>query len=138
MGVSQVILIISVMTTMGALAALQSFMVERDMATSLIHINFNETLLSTAISEVIPESGLSVARSERRQPLRLAPWDLNASQLVGIDNALALARLRMDIESELRRIAHEAHIDLSIRPVGVIGLARELAAKEIVPPALLN
>jgi hypothetical protein len=66
------------------------------------------------------------------------PWDLSAGQLVGVDNALALARLRMDVERELRRIAGEAQIDLSIRPVGITGLARELVSKQVLPAALLG
>ena len=68
----------------------------------------------------------------------LPPWDLSAGQLVGTNNALGLARLRMDLERELRRLAYESQIDLSVRPIGVMGLARELVSKQILPPTLLD
>lgn len=32
-----------------------------------------------------------------------APWELNPLQIVGVDNSLALAQLRVEIEQELRR-----------------------------------
>jgi hypothetical protein len=63
---------------------------------------------------------------------------VTAGQLIGADNALALARLRMDIERELRRIALETQIDLSLRPVGIKALARELVSKEVLPVTLMD
>jgi hypothetical protein len=63
---------------------------------------------------------------------------VTAGQLIGADNALALARLRMDIECELRRIALETQIDLSLRPVGIKALARELVSKEVLPVTLMD
>jgi hypothetical protein len=44
----------------------------------------------------------------------------------------------MDIERELRRIALETQIDLSIRPFGIEALARELVSKEVFPVTLLE
>jgi hypothetical protein len=58
--------------------------------------------------------------------------------LLGADNALALARLRMEIERELRRIALETQIDLSLRPFGIEALARELVGKEVLPVTLMD
>ena len=52
---------------------------------------------------------------------------------MGADSAFALARLRIDIERELRRIAHMVQVDLTVRPVGITGLARELVNKEVLP-----
>ena len=57
---------------------------------------------------------------------------------MGADNALALACLRIDIERELRRIAHEAQVDLTGRPVGITGLARELVSNEVIPAAIVE
>jgi hypothetical protein len=44
----------------------------------------------------------------------------------------------MDIEAELRRIAHETHLDLSVRPVGLLSLARDLVDKDVEPIVFLE
>lgn len=136
-GVTQVVMIISGMTAMGALTAFQRF-TESDRAGPLVSNTFNETFLSRSIAEGLPGLETAPSDAERRQPISLPPWDLTAGQLVGTDNALALARLRMDMERELRRIAHEAQLDLSTRPVGIPGLARELVSKEVLPVTFLG
>jgi hypothetical protein len=135
--VMPVVLIISGMTAMGALAAFESLM-EKGGQTPLIRISFNEMSLISTISEATPNSGGSSPRRGQGPTARSAPWDLAAGQLVGIDNALALARMRMDIETELRRLAHNAHLDLSFRPVGVVSLARELVDRRVVPARFLE
>jgi hypothetical protein len=44
----------------------------------------------------------------------------------------------MEIERELRRIALETQIDLSLRPFGIEALARELVGKEVLPVTLMD
>jgi hypothetical protein len=95
-------------------------------------------VLSRAISEGLPKIQETTCRGDHKTPNSLPPWDLTAGQLIGADNALALARLRMDIERELRRIALETQIDLSLRPVGIKSLARELVSKEVLPVTLME
>jgi hypothetical protein len=95
-------------------------------------------VLSRAISEGLPKIQETTCRGDHKTPHSLPPWDLTAGQLIGADNALALARLRMDIERELRRIALETQIDLSLRPVGIKSLARELVSKEVLPVTLME
>ena len=46
------------------------------------------------------------------------------------------ARLRIDIEGELRRIALQTEIDLSLRPFGIKALVRELVSKDVLPVTL--
>jgi hypothetical protein len=127
--ISQLLIVLSGMTTMATFTALQR-LIEGD-GKRIPSTTFNETFLSRSIGE-------SKIDRPPAEPINLPPWDLSASQLVGIDNALALARLRMDLERELRRIAHESHIDVSTRPAGAISFARELARKGIIPAALLT
>jgi hypothetical protein len=127
--ISQLLIVISGMTTMAAFTAFQRLM--EGEGQRIPSTTFNETFLSRSIGE-------SKIEHPPAEPISLPPWDLSASQLVGIDNALALARLRMDIERELRRIAHESHIDVSTRPAGAISFARELARKGIIPTTLLT
>ena len=127
--ISQLLIVISGMTAMATFTAFQR-LIEGE-GTLIPSTTFNETFLSRSIGE-------SKIDRPPAEPISLPPWDLSASQLVGIDNALALARLRMDIERELRRIAYESHIDVSTRPAGAISFARELARKGIIPATLLT
>jgi hypothetical protein len=136
-GISQVIMVMSGMTAMAALTAFQR-LVARDWEYSNFHITFNEMFLSSAISEGLPKIQGTISRADHKAPNNLLPWDLTAGQLIGADNALALTRLRMDIERELRRIALETQIDLSLRPVGIKALARELVSKEALPVTLME
>jgi hypothetical protein len=50
-----------------------------------------------------------------------------------VEISLALARLRIELEQELRKIAYHNNIDINNRPLGLVSLARELASKEILP-----
>ena len=136
-GISQVIMVISGMTAMAALTAFQRLF-ERDWENSTVQITFNEMFLSSAILEGLPKIQGTTSSADHKAPSSLPPWDLTAGQLIGADNALALARLRMDIERELRRIALETEIDLSLRPFGIKALARELVNKEVLPVTLME
>jgi hypothetical protein len=127
--ISQLLIVISGMTAMATFTTFQR-LIEGE-GKLLPSTSFNETFLSQSIAE-------NKIDRPPAEPIGLPPWDLSASQLVGIDNALALARLRMDLERELRRIAHESQIDVSTRPAGAISFARELARREIIPAALLT
>ena len=66
------------------------------------------------------------------------PWDLSLGQLVGSDNSLALAKLRMELERELRHIAYNNQTDISSRPLGVTRIAQELVSRKILPPTWLG
>lgn len=132
--ISYVVMILAGMTGMASLSTIQKF-IELDRSGSSLNISFNETLLTMSISDISPEID---TQSEIIERDRRRPWELTAGQLVGIDNALALARLRMDIERELRRIAYESLLDLSNRPLGVMTLARELQRREILHPTFVD
>lgn len=62
-------------------------------------------------------------------------WEPTLGQLVGIDPSLALAKLRLDLERELRRIANETRIDVSLRPISIAQLSRELIERDTLPAA---
>lgn len=65
------------------------------------------------------------------------PWQLTAKELVEHDSNLALARLRMDLEAELRRIAETSHLPTSRRWIGALALSRSLVEQGILSEALL-
>ena len=44
----------------------------------------------------------------------------------------------MELERELRHIAYNNQTDISSRPLGVTGIARELVSREILPPTWLG
>ncbi len=136
-GVQELLIIIAGMTTLAAVTAFQRF-VENQNHNSMIQLSFNEFFVSRSISEGLPEPKKMDVELENIQESPIYPWDLTPGQLVAIDNSLALAKLRMDIEKELRRIAYENKIDIRTRPLGVIGLANELITAQILPTSSLE
>ena len=131
--VNQVLVLISGMTTIAALTVFQQS-VENSTPPSFVHVSFNEVLVSQSLSEGLkstdktPVDGETVAE----------PWDLSLGQLVGSDNSLALAKLRIELERELRHIAYNNQTDISSRPLGVTGIAQELVARKILPATWLG
>jgi hypothetical protein len=66
-GISQVILVMSGMTEMAALTALQR-LVQGDWGNSIVHISFNEMFLSSAISEGLPKFQGTASRGNHKAP----------------------------------------------------------------------
>ena len=131
--VNHVLMIIAGMTTVAALTAFQQS-VENSTASSFVHISFNELNVSRILSEGPKATDSSPVDREGRAE----PWDLSLGQLVGSDNSLALAKLRMELERELRHIAYNHQTDISSRPLGVTGIAQELISRKILPPTWLG
>ena len=131
--VNQVLVLIAGMTTVAALTAFQQS-TENNTAPSFFHASFNEVLVSQSLSE-----GLKITDSSPVDGEKVAePWDLSLGQLVGSDNSLALAKLRMELERELRHIAYNNQTDISSRPFGVAGIAQELVSRKILPATWLG
>ena len=131
--VNQILMLISGMTTVAALTAFQQS-VENSTSPSFVHVSFNEVLVSQSLSEGFTTPNPSPVDGENVAE----PWDLSLGQLVGLDNSLALAKLRMELEQELRHIAYNNQTDISSRPLGVTGIARELVSRKILPTAWLG
>ena len=131
--VDQVLVLIAGMTTVAALTAFQQS-VENSASPSFSNISFNEVLVSQSLSEghTIPDP-FPVDEEKVAEP-----WDLSLGQLVGSDNSLALAKLRMELERELRHIAYNNQTDISSRPLGITKIAQELVSREILPPTWLG
>ena len=131
--VNQVLVLIAGMTTVAALTAFQQI-VENGASPSFGHVSFNEVLVSQSFSEgyTIPDP------SPVDEQKVTEPWDLTLGQLVGLDNSLALAKLRMELERELRHIAYNNQTDISSRPLGVTRIAQELVSRKILPATWLG
>ena len=140
-GIDQVLLIIAGMTTIATLSALGSFIEESKKTDSSVdNISFSEALVSTRILEGKTDAStiVTIERKDQVSSHSYSPWELNLNQLVGIDNSLALAQLRIEIEIELRRIAYKHGIDITVRPIGVVAMAQELVYKEVIPAVWLG
>ena len=131
--VNQILVLIAGMTTVAALTAFQQS-VENSTSPSFVDVSFNETLVSQSLSEGDTIPNPSPADGEKVAE----PWDLSLGQLVGSDNSLALAKLRMELERELRHIAYNNQTDISARPLGITRIAQELVSREILPPTWLG
>lgn len=130
--VGQVLAILSGMTAMGAVTYFQRY-VEKNVGTT--DISFNEPFLATSISEAFNKVATDFELKENDRFAR--PYaDMTPGQLVGSDNALALAKLRIELEVELRRITVEA--GLTERPLGIANLAQQLVAANALPAEFLE
>ncbi len=131
--VNQVLVIIAGMTTVAALTAFQQS-VENSASPSFVNVSFNEVLVSQSLAD-----GYTIPDPSRVDEEKVAePWELSLVQLVGSDNSLALAKLRMELERELRHIAYNNQTDISSRPLGVTRIAQELVSRNILPPTWLG
>lgn len=131
--VDQVLMLIAGMTTVAALTAFQQS-VENSTPPSLVDVSFNEVLVSQSLSEGIKATDPSYVDQEKIAE----PWDLSLGQLLGLDKSLALAKLRMELERELRHIAYNNQTDISSRPLGITRMAQELVSRNILPAIWLG
>lgn len=131
--VNQVLVLIAGMTTVAALTAFQQS-VENSASPSFTDVSFNEVLVSQSLSGGHTRPSSPTVDEEKAEE----PWDLSLGQLVGSDNSLALAKLRMELERELRHIAYNNQTDISSRPLGITRIAQELVSRKILPPTWLG
>lgn len=89
---------------------------------------FNEANFYTEINQIKERFKFrdnQTSQGEHYQP--------NTFELVGVDNSLALAKVRMDIENELRRMIAEANISDKIQIKSAKHMTRELSSRELLP-----
>jgi hypothetical protein len=121
--ITNLLIVVSGMAIFSAFSAFQRFLESRDDTPPVIHISFNETLLKNVLAE------------ERMKPtVTEPPWEISSAQLVGVDNALAAAKLRMELESELRRIAFEHGLKFERRLFSLNQLIDQLAERAVLSP----
>jgi hypothetical protein len=131
-GIVHVVIMMAGMITAGALAAFQRLLAGQQRA-PLVSVSFNEVLVRASIPKALGPS----PPVERVQKKEVPVWAVTLGQLVGTDNALALAKLRMDLQQEVRRLAYDEGIDVGDRPLGsILPLLGEMEAKEILVPGL--
>ncbi len=140
--VSDALVILAGAAAMSALLTFQTFLDgNRGRRRMSSRVTFNAVLVSDTIASismaargpVVPLSGSSSSEAQAE----LAA-ELTAAQLIATDKPLALAKLRLDLERELRRIALDTKIDLGPHPSGVMTVARALAQADGIPSTYLN
>jgi hypothetical protein len=133
--INSILIILSGMTTMGSFTSFQRFIEGGKTYASNLPVKFNEEFLSTSIAQAFKQLTEGRVLPEKRQ---LPSWELTSDHLIGKDNALALAKLRIDLESELRHIAFNVEVNLPERPINALEIARKLIGERILPAEMLE
>src|SRR5579872_5378275 len=120
---------------MGFLSAFQRVFDARQ-GKPLVQITFNESLASSQLGDAAKRAGLEVIDAEAVEDR--GRWDVGPEELLGRDNSLALAKLRIDIERELKRTAAFAGIGDRASRLGIRPLAEELARRNIFDKELTS
>jgi hypothetical protein len=122
-----------------AMASLSAFhrLLESAEGRPLVQITFNEGLATSQLETAAKRAGIEVVDAEvvsaRREPGDLPPEDF-----LGQDNSLALAKVRMDIERELRRLAASAGLGETVGRLSLRRVADELAKRQLIDPGVLG
>jgi hypothetical protein len=95
------------------------------MSSGLLTNDFNPILVQEVLDRALPSRSALGATSQ--------PWDLETRALLGRDKSLALAKLRLDIERQLRVLAFRSGDEAPSRPAGVTQLAESLVRKGALP-----
>lgn len=117
---------------LAAMAALSSFAstVESSANAPLVQFPSNDRRL-TPPGQARAMDGLPDRRERRQSP---TPWGPSTDDLLEEDPALALAKLRIDLEGELRRIAQVRKLPLETRHAPIHQLADALLLARLLDP----
>lgn len=122
-----------------SMASLSSFhrIIETGKDRPFINITFNEQIISNQLEEAVESMDTNIIDAEiiNNKP---EPWGIEAEDLLGQDNSLALAKMRIDIERELKQIARFSGIESHISKLGLMTLSDELTKREILSPSIVS
>lgn len=151
-----ILIIIVGMTSLASVAAFQRLMESGNKGTSIAIMPFNENIVKQIVDEAIENHKLVDNDEWQRRRLRTGDyyedyWDRQpygvphsrprysedeaATRYIGLDNSLALAGLRLNIEDQLRRVGTYNNIHSHSRLLGVNELIQELVSKGVIPAA---
>jgi hypothetical protein len=118
-----------------AMASVSAFhrLLETTDGRPLVQITFNEHLAASQLGTAARHAGMDFIDAEvvghREERGEVTPQNL-----LGQDNSLALAKLRIDIERELKRVASSVGLDEGVGYLGIRRLATELAKRQVLDP----
>jgi hypothetical protein len=133
--VANIVMFLVGLLAMGFLSTFQRLLDARQ-GKPLVQITFNENLAASQLGNAAKRAGVEIIDAEivnDRGELDVAP-----EELLGRDNSLALAKLRIDIEREIKRTAASAGISERALRVGIRPLAQELARRKIIDNELIS
>jgi hypothetical protein len=128
-GFMQVIMLIIGMLLIATFSGISRYLDEHSTAPA-IRISFNEAQTRRALRDLI--TAAYRAEVERHLAPRIGLWEPTSESLSSEDPALALAKLRIDLERELRRIAFEQEVPIDPRKTSIRYLLEALAARRIL------
>jgi hypothetical protein len=133
-GIAQIIMILAGMLMVASMSAISRF-VESASSTSLVSVSFDATHVRRSLEGLA--AGETSKGLERREPEGRS-WEPTLDMLMNQDPALALAKLRIDLERELRRIAYE-HLNLTGHRVGtMVRLIGLLEKADVIDAVVVN
>lgn len=136
--VSQVAVMLAGATAMASLVSLSTYLTQVRPYRKMATMKFNEPFVKVTISHLLSVPENEVNRTKRELQKENMPWDLTPSYLLNVDTPLALARLRMDIEAELRKLAFRAGLEVHDHPSNWLSISRTLADQGVIPSQLLD
>jgi hypothetical protein len=125
----QVLMILVGMLAMATISVFHS-LIERISEGALTRVSFNSARTRESLTPVIDAEVIGIRDDDKR---RLSPWEPTDENLLLQDPTLALAKLRIDIERELRRLAFDSELKVDTRRISVNQLLSALAQKKIIP-----
>ncbi len=131
-GLTQALMVFAGMVSIAAMSSISRFL-EGTPAAPHINIAFNEA----HTRQVLGKLESSNHENHPQAQASATPWDITADSLLGEDRNLALAKLRIDLEKELRRIAYSKRLSVSAdREVG--RLLRRLEEERLLDPEIVT
>lgn len=132
-GLLYVALIAAGMFTAAALGALQQL----SQGGFRVRVSFHEQTVSAALRVALSEMPREWQLEVSAETTPSEPRGLGPEQLVATEPALALAKLRLDLEETLRQVASRADVELGTLAAGPVAMAEELVGRDALPAALV-
>jgi hypothetical protein len=124
-----VLMLFSGMLVMTAITALHRAIDSADPGYP-VRITFNEQIATSQLEDAARRGGVPIVDAEFVQPKEA--WEVASEDFLGQDNSLALAKLRIDLERELRRLASTSGLTGTTSRVGLRRLVDELTRRRVL------
>jgi hypothetical protein len=122
------------MVLVASFSAVSRYM-EGEKGGPLIHISFNEAGVDRVLDDVV---GTKSGEARDRGLPEEKAWDFTAETLIIQDPVLALAKLRIDLERELRRIAFESDLDIEARRMTIGTILNVFAERRVLDQNVIS
>ena len=133
-GLLEVTMVLAGMFSMAGLALINRFLESKP--GPLIQISFDESTSQMVLERLLHKPDLKPQREEMMDA-QYEPWEPATTHWLASDPTLALAKLRIDIEREVRRLAFESDMISDSRRASVKRLIDDLVATNTVEPGLV-